>query len=1137
MRVLLCDSDSSAAAALQADLNEIPGLGPVDVAPAWSQALELLEAHSYAIVLWDLLTPGGSGLVSLSRLRELAPGAVLVALASPSLSSLLAQAPAHGADARLLRAGGWQSALVALLAQAEMLVARRRELLALQERVANLERQSQAFLDSQTEGLLVLSDSGYLLMANPAAAEMLGVVREELVGKHFGEYLLEPNLIAQLLAWSTQPTSAPPASGPGLVGVEPGPLGVEAAVLVRCSGEAFAMRVLHFPTPPAFYGEGRLVTLRPAPAPSAASVPWERELESNPAAALLVTDSEGRVLRAAGGLLSAGEQAVVRDLPLDSLLAQVALAEVRERAQAEGSALVEGSWVLSPGAPERCLALVLPLGGEPDSYLWFVLLSSSTLPGAETAQLRQELRRLAHALEPLDESRDPQMMSLLLARSLRRFLGPEVLLVHLACPYPLSGEGDTAWQEEGWGGVTTSGLRASLPQALAEGRLSRTSPQLWPHPEALRACFDETAIETLAEAGVLSGIWLPLAVREELLGFVFCGFRAAHTWSPWYEDLLAPYAVALARAVEDSAVTAQERAAQRAHMHLVRTGLHLLPQRDLAALARYVAESTAHFTEARCCWVHLLDAAGEQFRLVEVACEEQEIGPLLEGPALRQAWRAVKSQEPTAEGATLNGAGALQLRSFPLVARGRNWGALTLLVAEPWPEEALLGSALATLAQQTAQALSALDHVETANAENQRLQTALAAVEEESELTRTVLQAVAALSEQGELDYILTRLCRVICDELGFERSRVYLLSEDGNFLEGQMEAEAGGEVTDLSERRSLQAGGDLLADVALGATPYMIFSAPSEEDPTSRPHEQIVVPMRVESDVVGLLAADNPASGREVSAAQTRLLRSLASMAALAISRSLMERARRSMISSVSHELRRPLSSIQAYNGLLLDQDAGPLNAEQQSYAQRIDDSCQRLAEMIDRMLDWSQIRDGSVRVRREPVDLAALVAETVEHLQGRARRADIHLRADTSISLAALRTDPSIVEQVLSNLVDNAIKYNTPGGHVWVRVRSESGQALIEVTDDGPGIPVEYRARVFEEFERGPQETSGHAEGTGLGLAISSRLVKQLGGSLDLATQVGEGCTFTLRLPYGNMRDPRGQEDTSCQEGMNRR
>jgi signal transduction histidine kinase len=107
-------------------------------------------------------------------------------------------------------------------------------------------------------------------------------------------------------------------------------------------------------------------------------------------------------------------------------------------------------------------------------------------------------------------------------------------------------------------------------------------------------------------------------------------------------------------------------------------------------------------------------------------------------------------------------------------------------------------------------------------------------------------------------------------------------------------------------------------------------------------------------------------------------------------------------------------------------------------------------------------------------------------------------------------------LLQQVLSNLVENAIKYNHAGGRVEMRLRGEAHGAVIAVTDTGPGIPPEFRGKIFEEFERGPRELHGKAEGTGLGLPIAARLTEYLGGSLELESTVGGGSTFSVKLPY---------------------
>ena len=220
-------------------------------------------------------------------------------------------------------------------------------------------------------------------------------------------------------------------------------------------------------------------------------------------------------------------------------------------------------------------------------------------------------------------------------------------------------------------------------------------------------------------------------------------------------------------------------------------------------------------------------------------------------------------------------------------------------------------------------------------------------------------------------------------------------------------------------------------------------------------------------------------------------------------------------LISSVSHELRAPLSSIQAYNELILDGDAGPLTDGQRVFLERIDASCVRLRRVIDDLMDLSKLRAGEISIAPEPTDISDCVEQVVQTLQPRATEAQVDLVLEVADDLPTIETDPLRYEQVLTNLVENGIKYNYAGGSVRIRVWAENGGVIAAVTDTGPGIAENEQARIFEEFQRGADQLTRSREGAGLGLAIASRVAEYLGGNLSLESRTGYGSTFTFLVP----------------------
>jgi PAS domain S-box-containing protein len=225
--------------------------------------------------------------------------------------------------------------------------------------------------------------------------------------------------------------------------------------------------------------------------------------------------------------------------------------------------------------------------------------------------------------------------------------------------------------------------------------------------------------------------------------------------------------------------------------------------------------------------------------------------------------------------------------------------------------------------------------------------------------------------------------------------------------------------------------------------------------------------------------------------------------------------RTKSQFLTALSHELRTPLNAIGGYLDLLTLGVHGPLNEEQQRALDRIRASQRHLLGLITDLLDFSRLEAGRVRYDVSEVHLAD-VADAVRPLVE-------PLAAARSISLEWQERDESVVawadrprsEQILLNLVTNAIKYTQFGGHVIVRHFVRDDRAALEVDDNGIGIPENQMEAIFEPFTQlGRSLTSAH-EGAGLGLAISRDLARGMGGDLTVRSVAGDGSTFTLSLP----------------------
>ena len=227
--------------------------------------------------------------------------------------------------------------------------------------------------------------------------------------------------------------------------------------------------------------------------------------------------------------------------------------------------------------------------------------------------------------------------------------------------------------------------------------------------------------------------------------------------------------------------------------------------------------------------------------------------------------------------------------------------------------------------------------------------------------------------------------------------------------------------------------------------------------------------------------------------------------------------------LSAASHEFRTPLTVIREFCSLVHDGVVGEVNEEQRKCLGSALRNCDRLAGLVNDLLDLDSIESGASRLSREEVRLPALLASCVEDFRGRCQAAGqtISYAAAEGNAVAgsgavpAVLAAPNMVTQVLVNLVGNAHKFTPAGGHITVSARVRGGMALVEVADNGPGIALEDRDRVFEKFAQLNRVDGPGAKGTGLGLPISRMIARLHGGDLVLADSPGTGCVFQFELP----------------------
>jgi PAS domain S-box-containing protein len=217
--------------------------------------------------------------------------------------------------------------------------------------------------------------------------------------------------------------------------------------------------------------------------------------------------------------------------------------------------------------------------------------------------------------------------------------------------------------------------------------------------------------------------------------------------------------------------------------------------------------------------------------------------------------------------------------------------------------------------------------------------------------------------------------------------------------------------------------------------------------------------------------------------------------------------------LSTMSHELRTPLNAILGFSELLTDKRYGEMNERQSRYVNHIHTSGKHLLKLISDILDLSKIEAGKMEIVREDVAVDSVYTEVLSALQPLADKKSQTLIRQVEPNLY-VRADPTRFKQILMNLIGNAIKFTPERGRIELAARSMDGQVRVEVSDNGPGIPLEDQQRIFEAFYR--QAESGKAvEGTGLGLAITERLVHMHGSQLGIDSRPGQGTCFHFSFP----------------------
>ena len=237
-------------------------------------------------------------------------------------------------------------------------------------------------------------------------------------------------------------------------------------------------------------------------------------------------------------------------------------------------------------------------------------------------------------------------------------------------------------------------------------------------------------------------------------------------------------------------------------------------------------------------------------------------------------------------------------------------------------------------------------------------------------------------------------------------------------------------------------------------------------------------------------------------------------------------DRMKSEFVSTVSHELRTPMTSIKGYIDLLYDGMAGPLSEPQLKFLRTVKDNTDRLTLLVNSLLDISRLDTGMIKLTLEPIAPLDVIGHVISTLMPKVEAKGQDLRVLAEPPQPMVRADPTRVVQILTNLVDNAVKYTPSGGQISIDARQVDGFLHIQVQDDGMGISEQDQEKLFSRFFRAESALLSGAGGAGLGLHITRSLVDLHGGEIWVESRPEQGSTFTFSLPLADQAREAGED-----------
>jgi K+-sensing histidine kinase KdpD len=394
------------------------------------------------------------------------------------------------------------------------------------------------------------------------------------------------------------------------------------------------------------------------------------------------------------------------------------------------------------------------------------------------------------------------------------------------------------------------------------------------------------------------------------------------------------------------------------------------------------------------------------------------------------------------------------------------------------------------------------------------------------------LNAVAAtISQSLDLDRTLNAVLDKVLQVTGVDAGWVHLLDEDGDVL--SLVAQRGFIQEVDKETQTVKLGEGVIGRVAQLGQPIAMDRALDDSQFSTEIGQRAGlrafagVPIKSKDKVLGVLSVFSRVP-RELSHQEVQLLIAIGHQVGVVVENARLaeeasrveilqelNRLRSELIANVSHELRTPLGLIKLSCTSLLLEDVDFDHETRRRLLNNIDEETDRLGKIVNNLLDLSQVDDGRLRLDKRPTDMGRLAREVIMSIG--IQSTQHHFVHDFPSDPLVAVIDPRRFEQMLRNLLSNAVKYSPEGGLITVRGYEDKGQLIIQVSDQGIGIPPDDLERVFERFYRVGNETTQSVGGVGLGLAICRSIAEAHGGRIWVESALGVGSAFYAAVPVG--------------------